>query len=1168
MSGALVLGGRPSVNVLGEASANQIKTNFVIDDSSQNVANYARRGNDLIVEMKSGKVYRIENFAERGLDFHNLVFNEGDKALIVDFANSASALGDGIVDASVSAASGASTNTLLGILGAAAVVGGVAAAVGGGGSNKPAVPGGPDNPDSPSVPSAPLILGVEDDVDAHVGAVNSGDLTNDNRPTFYGRDGLVGATVELRDSQGNVLGSSIVGSNGSWIITPAGALPDGINNLKFVQINSAGTESSATDFVVNVDATAPSVIATITSVLDDEGPFTGPISSNGATDDPSPALSGTLSAALGAGEFVEIVRDGSVIGTATVSGTSWSYSESALTNGTYDYNVQVSDVAGNTGTISSTYTIVVDTVPPATPSILQMSDDFGSFGDFSSYADSVVLSGRADAGSTVVIFVDSVAAGTATVDSAGVWQSAAIDLSGLVVGASASVSVRAQDLVGNLSAPASQAITKVATPVAPIVDLTNLSITDGFIVQGDSDGNNLGHAVASIGDIDGDGIDDFVVTAIYGDDKGANAGEAYVIFGNASGVFGSPDGNGRMVIDTTNLTADQGFVIQGDTAQDMFGKSVSSAGDINGDGIGDIVIGAYGGDDGGNGAGEAYVIFGKSSRAFGTDDGNGRMVIDITTLYADDGFVIQGDEPGDALGNAVTRAGDLNGDGIDDLVIAEYSSDDNGQQDIGVVYVIFGRNDGNFGPLDGANRMVLDMTNLAPSEGFIIQGDAAQDFFGTSVSAGDVNGDEIVDIIVGAYAGNGGGGYAGEAYVIFGNSSGTYGVADGNGRMVLDTTNLSFEQGFIIQGDTSSDRLGETISTADVNGDGIADIIVGASGGDDGGSNAGEVYVIFGTSGSFGTEDVTTRMVVDTTTLTPDQGFVIQGAAATNSLATSVSSAGDVNGDGVEDIIVSSISHNTNTGIAYVIFGNANGTFGTADGAGRMVIDTNVLTAAQGFIIRGEVSGDKLGASVSAAGDVNGDGYADLLVGATGADAGGNSAGQAYVIFGSASLGGGRVAAGTGGDDFIAGTFAADNLSGGGGADVLLGYGGNDILTVADTSFARIDGGAGVDTLLLSGSGLHLDFTSMASDVVTDIEIIDITGSGANTLTVTAQDVLDMSSTTNILIVRGNADDTVNASGFSDSGTNKTIGAVDYDVYTNGSATLWLSQQIANVIVT
>ena len=121
---------------------------------------------------------------------------------------------------------------------------------------------------------------------------------------------------------------------------------------------------------------------------------------------------------------------------------------------------------------------------------------------------------------------------------------------------------------------------------------TILSATDGFFIKGDYLSDFLGGSVSSAGDINGDGFDDLIVGAPLGDDAGYNAGEAYVIFGRTSG-FGTTVGDDeRQVIDLTGLSAAEGFIIQGHRIGDNAGRSVSSAGDINGDGFDDLMVGA------------------------------------------------------------------------------------------------------------------------------------------------------------------------------------------------------------------------------------------------------------------------------------------------------------------------------------------------------------------------------------------------------------------------------------------------------------------------------------------------------------------------------------------------------------------------------------------------
>jgi hypothetical protein len=423
----------------------------------------------------------------------------------------------------------------------------------------------------------------------------------------------------------------------------------------------------------------------------------------------------------------------------------------------------------------------------------------------------------------------------------------------------------------------------------------------------------------------------------------------------------------QRVVDLTFLGATQGFIIQGDAADDRAGRSVSSAGDVNGDGIADLIIGAPYGDDGGGTAGEAYVIFGKA--------GATRASLDLTGLLATDGFIIQGDTAGDLAGFSVSSAGDINGDGIADLIVGA-AGGDNGGGNAGEAYVIYGK--------AGATRSGIDLTNLAASDGFIIQGDAAGDRAGRNVaSAGDINGDGIADLIIGAPYGANGGTNAGEAYVIYGKAGAT--------RASIDLTSLAAADGFIIQGDAAGDTAGFSVASAgDINGDGVADLIVGAPGGDNGGASAGEAYVIYGKVGA-------TRANLDLTNLLVTDGFIIQGDAIDDQAGFSVASAGDVNGDGIADIIVGANRNDnggSNAGAAYVIFGKA--------GATRTNLDLSSLGATDGFIIQGDTASDYAGRSVASAGDVNGDGIADLIVGAPYGDNGGSNAGEAYVIFGKA----------------------------------------------------------------------------------------------------------------------------------------------------------------------
>ncbi len=592
-----------------------------------------------------------------------------------------------------------------------------------------------------------------------------------------------------------------------------------------------------------------------------------------------------------------------------------------------------------------------------------------------------------------------------------------------------------------------------------VIDLTNLAASDGFIIQGDALYDQAGRAVSSAGDVNGDGIDDIIVGA---PNLNSLSGRAYVIFGRDSAT--------RSNIDLTNLAAGDGFSISGQAGlREYAGISLSAAGDINGDGLDDIVIGAGGasGPGGSSASGRAIVIFGVS--------GATRANIDATALASTDGFIIAAPTlfDGANVGYSVSNAGDVNGDGFDDLIIgARKFTFDNVRT--GGAFVIFGTAD--------ATRANIDVNTLMPADGFVIQGDAANDRAGRSVSsAGDVNGDGIDDLIVGAYGSDDGGLYAGEAYVIYGKTGSTRGT--------IDLTTLAASDGFVIQGDAAFDQAGVSVSNAgDVNGDGIDDLIVGARYGSDGGTYAGEAYVIYGKTGS-------TRGTIDLTNLAVSDGFIIQGDTAGDGAGFSVSNAGDFNGDGIDDLIVGARRGDDggySAGEAYVIFGKSGNTRGR--------IDLTNLTRSDGLIIQGDTAGDQAGYSVSAAGDVNGDGIDDVIVGAPHGDNGGDRAGEAYVIYGSRSFGPQPPINGTTGNDTLTGTADADTinggegndvLDGGAGADALNGGAGNDIFIVDDAGDVVTEG---------SGEGTDSVETALAAYVLTDnVENLEYTGAGAFT---------------------------------------------------------------------
>lgn len=579
-----------------------------------------------------------------------------------------------------------------------------------------------------------------------------------------------------------------------------------------------------------------------------------------------------------------------------------------------------------------------------------------------------------------------------------------------------------------------------------ILDLTDLPAGDGIIIQGDAAYDRAGVSVSGGGDINGDGIDDFIVSARYNDGNGTDAGRVYVVFGTSNAT--------RSNIDLTGFSASDGFYVDG-VAGDAIGASVDVVGDVNGDGIDDFAIGAPSA----SGSGAVWVIFGQT--------GATRANINLGSLAASDGFLILGDAAGDSFGNSVAGAGDVNGDGFDDIVIGAPFGDDGGAN-AGEAYIIFGR--------AGATRATIDVTSLAAADGFITIGNLDDERAARAVSgAGDINGDGIDDFLVGAPYSDDGGNIRGKVYVVFGQG--------GTSRNNIDFANFSATDGFAIRGAQSPDVAGNSVANiGDVNGDGIDDLVFGAY---RQGTSTGAAYVIFGRAGS-------TRANIELSSLTATDGFLITGDATGDSFGFSVSGAGDINGDGINDLVVGAHRGDdggTDAGEAYVILGRA--------GSTRATIDVTTLAAADGFIIRGDSGNDQAGRAVGFAGDVNDDGIDDLIVGAHFDSTGGGRAGAAYVIYGDRNFG---AINGSAASETLTGTAAADRINGfdgndvlvgGAGADAMAGGAGNDIYVVDD---------AGDVVTEVAGEGTDSVETDLVIYTLPDnVENLEYTGAGAFT---------------------------------------------------------------------
>ena len=487
-----------------------------------------------------------------------------------------------------------------------------------------------------------------------------------------------------------------------------------------------------------------------------------------------------------------------------------------------------------------------------------------------------------------------------------------------------------------------------------------LSTSEDLYARGESNLDYFGYAVAGAGDVNGDGFADLMVSAAFYN-AGTFRGRAYVY-------------HGAVVLPNV----DTGWTQGGDASGDQLGYSVAGAGDVNADGYGDVIVGAPG-HGGSNDYGRAYLYLGSAAglEHFAT-------------------WTVSGEGIGNRFGNSVAGAGDVNGDGYGDVIIGAVGYPAGSSR--GKVYLYYGSASGlSFDP---------DWTAL---------GENLTDHFGASVAgAGDVNGDGYADLIVGApeYPANTG---RGKVYVYHGSHYGPSSSPDW------------VRTGAV----TMASHLGASVAGAgDVNGDGFGDVIAGAWGYVNGSvDEAGRAYLFVGSA-----------MGLDSRSI-----VVATGTGADEHLGESVAGAGDVNGDGYADLIIGAPGYNSSQGQVRIVYGDPSG------------VHTGLS-----WTFAGEYTGDAFGSSVAGAGDVNGDGYADFVVGAPG-HAGGGGEGVADLFYGSATGPGTDNAWGFSGDPgekVGASVAGAGDVDGDGFADLLVGAPGHS----SDTGRAYLalgNGGGG-----------------------------------------------------------------------------------------------------------